>query len=71
MITDISNNRQRTFLSVAGVPFTATSLSPYSTYIYVVAAATVNGTGPFSISASVTTNETGKRYGKTYLVEEC
>ena len=40
-------------------PFTATDLLPSTTYSYTVAARTVNGTGPASPSATVTTDVGG------------
>ena len=42
-----------------GQPFTATTLLPYTSYSYTVAAQTINGTGPFSRSSMVVTAETG------------
>ena len=46
--------------SQVGQPFTATTLLPYTTYSYTVAARTVNGTGPASASVTITTAQAGK-----------
>lgn len=58
-LTQASNGLLTTFTSGVDQLFTASSLPVFTTFSYNVAATTANGTGPFSRSFTVTTNETG------------
>ena len=60
-LTQSSNGRQLpTYTTRPGWLLNVSSLTPYTTYSYVVAAQTVNGTGPYGRIRTVTTAETGK-----------
>lgn len=59
-LTRLSTRRLTRYTSgVVGQLFTAFSLTPFTMYSYVVAANTINGTGPYSLSSSFTTSEAG------------
>ena len=61
VIVDVENPA---FNTPNTVNYNITGLSPGTTYTLRVAAATVNGTGPYSYRRRIKTVETGKKYGK-------
>lgn len=61
--TQVSNGTMKSFTtSEVEQPFIAEDLLPCTSYSYTVAARTASGTGPYSSSSSVTTNDTGKSW---------
>jgi len=59
LLTDVLSGSDVVQTINVGQQFELSSLTPFTTYSYVVAASTVNGTGPYSQSTTFTTNETG------------
>ena len=62
LVTEISSGRVHSFQTSPGQIFTLYPLQPYTNYRYKVAAVTINGTGPYTRSAVVTTAETGSAH---------
>ena len=59
LLTQSSNGRRRRYNNIRLMGYTIDSLTPYTMYSVVVAARTVNGTGPYSDGMEAVTREAG------------